>query len=400
MSINNADVLGEKNKNLVLETAGKIYVKVADRYYELHFRDQENGVTTIINQTPNVEIPENEQQDFSKYVTKAYLKSTLCNYITKRGWEDIQETKRLLEDAQLEGFTESINPITVSTMQLIVGSENLQYNFISDLKPVTGTTKDNLLVVAPQIAINSSDELTCPECYILHTKLDGPQAVQPNLDYRYYARWTIQGDISREENSKTFKDTKLYLEDPSSPYYLYIKVPKYRNSNNKEYTDDEIKEAISNDQDLKGSGIGEFVVTKYSYELDSEDSYFLLCAIITSSTNGVRSIGYMNGFTEVLPGQITAYVFKTSDGLQYLDFLNGAFHIGKGAEFLDYHPDTGLTITGQVNITGGNTYNMLEDLQKQIDDEVQAWFSDDENNDNPIATKHSAPTLDSWPANK
>ena len=40
MSINNADVLGEKNKNLVLETAGKVYIKVAERYYELHFRDQ------------------------------------------------------------------------------------------------------------------------------------------------------------------------------------------------------------------------------------------------------------------------------------------------------------------------------------------------------------------------
>lgn len=399
MSINNADVLGEKNKNLVLETAGKVYVKVADRYYELHFRDQENGTTTIINQPvePDINIP--ESPDLSKYVTKAYLKASLNNYITKRGWEDLQETKRLLEDAKLEGFTESINPITVSTMQLVVGSENLQYNFVSDLKPVTGTTKDGFLVVAPGVNV-VSETLTCPECYILHTKLDGPEAVQPNLDYRYYARWAIKGDIERVVSGKTYKDTRLFFDNPDASYYLYIKVPKYLNASGNPYTDDEIKEAIANNQDLKGSGVGEFVLSQTSFESEVGNDYYLLCAIITSATDGDRSVGYMNGFTEILPGQITAYVFKTADGLQYLDFLNGAFHIGKGSEFLDYHPDTGLTITGQVNITGGNTYNMLENLQKQIDDEVQAWFSDDEENDNPAASKHALPTLSSWPANK
>ena len=37
----------------------------------------------------------------------------------------------MLENSLLEGFTESISPITINTMQVTVGSEQLQYDFIN-----------------------------------------------------------------------------------------------------------------------------------------------------------------------------------------------------------------------------------------------------------------------------
>ena len=72
-----------------------------------------------------------------------------------------------------------------------------------------------------------------------------------------------------------------------------------------------------------------------SHTIDEEEgSAYLLVALITGSNAGGRSIGYLNGFTEILPGQITAYVFKTADGNQYLDFLNKKFKIGDDEEYL------------------------------------------------------------------
>ena len=73
-----------------------------------------------------------------------------------------------------------------------------------------------------------------------------------------------------------------------------------------------------------------------SHTIDEEEgNAYLLVALITGSNSGGRSIGYLNGFTEILPGQITAYVFKTADGNQYLDFLNNKFRIGNNDQYID-----------------------------------------------------------------
>lgn len=82
MIINDATKLGSGGSNLILETAGKVYIKVADRFYELDFKNQGNGDGRTISVAPPVEAPE---IDMSQYVTKKYLRSTLANYITQRG---------------------------------------------------------------------------------------------------------------------------------------------------------------------------------------------------------------------------------------------------------------------------------------------------------------------------
>ena len=79
--INNSQILGSGSTDLILNTRGKIYVKVGDRFYELNFKNEGNnsGQSIINNTTIN-----NLEQDLSPYVTKKYLKAALGEYVTKR----------------------------------------------------------------------------------------------------------------------------------------------------------------------------------------------------------------------------------------------------------------------------------------------------------------------------
>lgn len=82
MIINDATKLGSGGSNLVLETAGKVYIKVADRFYELDFKNPGGKTIRVGSSGEEQEAPE---IDMSQYVTKKYLRSALSNYITQRG---------------------------------------------------------------------------------------------------------------------------------------------------------------------------------------------------------------------------------------------------------------------------------------------------------------------------
>ena len=137
------------------------------------------------------------------------------------------QTKEALENAQLDGFTESITPITVNTMQMVVGTQNLQFDFINSLTDAT--------VVPPSLYINESEQLVCPRGVIKHYTLFGPESVKPNTSIEYYARWTIQGDDGGDY-------ALLDLEEEDKPYYVYLIVPT---TNFNKYTDDYVTEHIT-----------------------------------------------------------------------------------------------------------------------------------------------------------
>lgn len=354
MIINDATKLGSGGSNLILETAGKVYIKVADRFYELDFKNQGNGDGRTISVAPPAEAPE---IDMSQYVTKKYLRSTLTNYITQRGWEDIQETKQMLENALLDGFAEPINPITVETMQLIVGTESLQFDFIDGL--LTGNSR------GAGFELMEGNSLRCPDNFIKHYTLDGPSSVRPDTPIQYYSRWTVK-NTSDDSNGNTY----LEMPEDDLPYYVYIRAPKYINKETQEpYTDSYVEEHL--EEDPKGSGIATYIISQDAIELETNDDsgyYYFLVAIVTSKSNGFRSIGYMNGFTEIVPGQITAYVFKTPDGTQYLDFLNEQFKIGNSESGLDWNvtaEDT-LTVKGNMEVIGGPLREELDELEGAI----------------------------------
>ena len=71
--IDSQRLVGAANQNLVLVTAGKLFVKVEDRYYEINFRDQ------ITKETKKEEV-ESQEIDLSIYVTNEQLNEILESY--------------------------------------------------------------------------------------------------------------------------------------------------------------------------------------------------------------------------------------------------------------------------------------------------------------------------------
>ena len=65
-------------------------------------------------------------------------------------------------------------------------------------------------------------------------------------------------------------------------------------------------------------------------DTSSEDYgyYYLLYGMINSDDGTGRSFSTMNGFTEILPGQITAYIFKSASGDSYLDLRQNVLKLG------------------------------------------------------------------------
>lgn len=207
---------------------------------------------------------------------------------TKRSWYNAKESQSMLEKALLQEFTNTISPIAVNTMQMLVGSESLQYSFIYSLTDMT--------VVGHNMAFDSYGRLVCPLAYILHHTM-GITSVQPNRPVTAYMRWTVA--------AKTIAFT-----DEAKPYYLYIKAQRMNSA---------------------GTGSAEFVASETPIGLEDVSGYWhFLYATIGSVSEGERSIVTCNGFTEVTPGRVTAYQFLSPDGNQGVDFLNGIFRFQKG----------------------------------------------------------------------
>ena len=81
--VNNATTIGTGGQNLVLETAGRIYVKVNERYYELDFKNSGSDKLygkPIVNEI----IQPVEEVDLSDYITNEDLKKALKKYVTEK----------------------------------------------------------------------------------------------------------------------------------------------------------------------------------------------------------------------------------------------------------------------------------------------------------------------------
>lgn len=354
----NATTLGKPNQNLVLETAGRIYVKVQDRFYELDFRNQGRGggdtKIEIVNNSSN-----NQDIDLKGYVTKEFLKASLNSYVTKRSWNDVKETQSMLENAMLDGFTESINPITIQTMQVIVGADQLQFEFVNNFTDANETT------YGPNLYKNSIEFIEpSGGIYIKHYTLDGPTDVRPedpndqtqlNQLKMQYCRWRIAPN-------------RFDLGDPSASYYIYIKVPRLRDDSGWINSSDPM--TIYTKTNAEGTsvynseygGLGEFVLSNTAIEMTSESHYYyLLYGMINSDDGSGRSFSTMNGFTEILPGQITAYIFKSASGDSYLDLRKNELKLGDAFQW-NINNNHILYIKGAIVVDdGGNQSNMQLD---------------------------------------
>jgi hypothetical protein len=211
---------------------------------------------------------------------------------TKRTFRDATETAKMLQNAGFENFTEAIYPVTVQTMQLLVGDESLQFRFVN--------SKTNPVEISHDVTYNSeTKKLHSPAGIIQHMTL-GIDSLAPSHGVNEYRFWDVSDYLSPP------------LEDAQS-YYLYARV--------------------------EASGTtGIFTLSENAIKMNAMPGYYhLLLGILNSTFEGSRSYVDMYGFTEVLPGQVRVNRVISPDGTQYFDMLKKMFHIGDANNFLDYN---------------------------------------------------------------
>lgn len=237
---------------------------------------------------------------------------------TKRRFRDVRETMAMLEDSMLDNFTNSISPLTVQTMMMLVGDESLQFRFVASKSDLTaasdGITYDN-----------AAKQLHIPHGFIQHMTLGIGTISSSHADSEYKV-WEMNEYLSP------------YLDNGDKKYYLYAKVSR---------TDTAAK--------------GDFLLSDRAIKMtDIAGYYHLLVGILNSEYDGERSYVSLYGFSEVLPGRITTDKVVSADGKNFMDFLNNAFRIGNDKTYIDWNALIANVLsmrnaTVQISNTAGQT---------------------------------------------
>ena len=107
---------------------------------------------------------------------------------TKRRYRDAKETMDMLGEALLENFTNSINPITVQTMAMLVGDESLQFQFVNN-------TTSPVAVAHNVVWDNEAKQLICPAGIIQHLTL-GISTLSSSHAASEYKFWAMEAFTS------------------------------------------------------------------------------------------------------------------------------------------------------------------------------------------------------------
>lgn len=228
--------------------------------------------------------------DANEVTTEELHKDSIS--FTKRRFRDAKETLKMLQDAFLN-FSGSIDPITIRTMQLLIGDESLQYRFVNN--KTNPETVPHVVTYDPKTKI-----LHAPAGIIQHMTL-GINSLSSTHNISEYHFW----------------DMREYASPPlvtkSKAYYLYAKVSR---------TDP----------------TGDFLLSETAIKMKEEEGcYHLLVGILNSEYEGTRSFVELYGFTEILPGRITTDRVVSADGLNFIDFVNNAFRVGNSDTYIDFN---------------------------------------------------------------
>lgn len=208
---------------------------------------------------------------------------------TKRRFRDAQETISLIESALLDNFTNSINPIAVQTMSMLVGDESLQFRFVN--------SQSNPETVPDGIEYNNeTKQLTAPQGIIQHLTL-GISSLSSSHKMSEYKFWTVSSYSSS------------YLDDPTKKYYLYIRA-------------------------RRTASTAEFILSETPRKMEAEANYYyFLVGVLNSEYDGERSYVSLYGFSEILPGRITTDRVVSADGDSYFDMLQNRLKLGDALSF-------------------------------------------------------------------
>lgn len=223
---------------------------------------------------------------------------------TKRRFRDAKETISMLNDALLH-FSGSISPISVQTMSLLVGDESLQFRFVNN--------KTNPTQVEYLVTYDSKKKVLSAPGGILQHMTIGIDTLSSGHKASEYKFWDIE-----KYTSPTLTETV--------GYYLYVKANK-------------------------NGTTGSYVLSKNAIKLEGVEGYYhFLVGILNSEFEEDRSFVELFGFTEILPGRITTDRIVSSDGLNFMDFVNNAFRVGNSDSYFDWNTkgDKKLRLKGTV----------------------------------------------------
>ena len=218
---------------------------------------------------------------------------------SRRTWQDVKETQEHLKKDFADKFKESINPVTIETMQLIVGHEQLQFVFVD-----SKTAPQKVVGVYPEF-VGGRIRIRAAGLFLKHMTM-GVKAITSRRDPSQYRYWEMA-----DFTSDGLAADKVYR--------LYARVP------------------------VSGES-GTFVLYDTFKGMNDEAGfYLLLMGYIGAEREGNRSWGRTYGFTEILPGQITTELIQDPNAQLVIDLANGR-------------------ITGPLTITAGSVgYNNLTD---------------------------------------
>lgn len=223
---------------------------------------------------------------------------------TKRRFRDAKETISMLNDALLH-FSGSISPISVQTMSLLVGDESLQFRFVNN--------KTNPTQVEYLVTYDSKKKVLSAPGGILQHMTIGIDTLSSGHKASEYKFWDIE-----KYTSPTLTETV--------GYYLYVKANK-------------------------NGTTGSYVLSKNAIKLEGVEGYYhFLVGVLNSEFEEDRSFVELFGFTEILPGRITTDRIVSSDGLNFMDFVNNAFRVGNSDSYFDWNTkgDKKLRLKGTI----------------------------------------------------
>lgn len=223
---------------------------------------------------------------------------------TKRRFRDAKETISMLNDALLH-FSGSISPTSVQTMSLLVGDESLQFRFVNN--------KTNPTQVEYLVTYDSKKKVLSAPGGILQHMTIGIDTLSSGHKASEYKFWDIE-----KYTSPTLTETV--------GYYLYVKANK-------------------------NGTTGSYVLSKNAIKLEGVEGYYhFLVGILNSEFEEDRSFVELFGFTEILPGRITTDRIVSSDGLNFMDFVNNAFRVGNSDSYFDWNTkgDKKLRLKGTI----------------------------------------------------
>lgn len=223
---------------------------------------------------------------------------------TKRRFRDAKGTISMLNDALLH-FSGSISPISVQTMSLLVGDESLQFRFVNN--------KTNPTQVEYLVTYDSKKKVLSAPGGILQHMTIGIDILSSGHKASEYKFWDIE-----KYTSPTLTETV--------GYYLYVKANK-------------------------NGTTGSYVLSKNAIKLEGVEGYYhFLVGILNSEFEEDRSFVELFGFTEILPGRITTDRIVSSDGLNFMDFVNNAFRVGNSDSYFDWNTkgDKKLRLKGTI----------------------------------------------------